>query len=109
MDKESIIKTNEKFGGKLIRKNSLDYAVERANEEKNFYRKLAYLTRSMTSDHSFLDGNKRTAITIILSEFEEQEIRVNKIMLEKTILNLAKTGEGNIQIIERRLRRCSRK
>jgi len=107
--KEQIVRTNAIYGGKPSKQNSLDYAVERANNEKNFYRRLAYLVRSMTSDHSFIDGNKRTAITIVLTEFEEEGIKVNQKMLEKTIVNLAKTGEGDIKIIERRLRRCSRK
>jgi len=106
---KQIIRTNAVYGGKVNLNNSLTYAVDRANNERNFYRKLAYLIRSMTSDHSFSDGNKRTAITIILSEFKVKNIKVNKIMLEKTIRDLSKTGEGNINIIERRLRRCSKK
>lgn len=109
ISREQIIRTNAVYGGKLRHSDSLDYAVEKANEEKNFYRKLAYLVRSMTSDHSFVDGNKRTAITIVLSEFEEEGIKVNERMVTNTIINLSKTGEGNINKIERKLRRCSRK
>jgi prophage maintenance system killer protein len=104
-----IIRTNAIYGGRPIAGDSLDYAIEKANEEKNFYKKLAYLVRSMTSDHTFIDGNKRTAITIVLAEFEEEGINVNEKMLTKTIINLASTGEGNLNIIERKLRRCSRK
>ena len=109
VSKEQIIRTNAVYGGRPRTPNSLDYAVEKANEEKNFYKRLAYLVRSMTSDHSFVDGNKRTAITIVLSEFEEEGIKVNEKMLENTIVSLSRTGEGDIKIIERRLRRCSRK
>ncbi|MFA5724390.1 MAG: Fic family protein [Candidatus Pacearchaeota archaeon] len=104
-----IIRTNAVYGGKPRANDSLDYAIEKANEEKNFYRKLAYLVRSMTSNHTFIDGNKRTATTIILSEFAEEGININEKMLTNTIINLAKTGEGDINIIERKLRRCSRK
>jgi len=107
--KDQLIRTNAVYGGRPSKSNSLEYAVERANNEKNFYKKLAYLVRSMTSDHSFVDGNKRTAITIVLTEFEEEGIIVDEKMLEKTIVNLAKINEGDINIIERRLRRCSRK
>jgi prophage maintenance system killer protein len=109
IDKDKIIRTNAVYGGKLSPSNSIDYAIEQANNEKNFYRKLAYVVRSMTSDHSFIDGNKRTAITMILTEFQEKGIKVDKFMLEKVIVDLARTGEGDINKIERKLRRCSRK
>jgi death-on-curing family protein len=107
--KEQIIRTNAVFGGKLRISNQLGYAVERANKEKNFYRKLAYLVRAMTSDHSFIDGNKRTSLVLVLTEFAENGIKVDENRLRKTIVYLAKTGEGNINIIERRLRKCSKK
>jgi death-on-curing family protein len=109
ISREQILKTNAVYGGTIKKGDSLDYAIEKANNENNFYRKLAYLVRSMTSDHSFIDGNKRTAITIVLTEFEEEEIKVDENKLQRTIVNLAKTGEGNINIIERRLRKCSKK
>jgi death-on-curing family protein len=107
--KEKIIATNRAYGGHEFPHNSLDYSIERANEERNFYKKLAHLVRSMTSNHSFTDGNKRTAMTIVLTEFQEEGIKCDKNRLVKTLVELAKTGEGDISIIERRLRRCSRK
>lgn len=107
--KEQIVRTNAVYGGRPYPHNSLSYAIEKSNEEKRFYKKLAYLVRSMTSDHNFTDGNKRTAITIVLTEFKEEGIKVNEMMLRSTIVNLAKTGEGDLNKIERRLRRCSRK
>jgi death-on-curing family protein len=112
MDKitrEQIIRTNAVYGGSKRFSDNLEYSVDKANNEKNFYRKLAYIVRSLTSEHPFTDGNKRTAITIVLTEFEEEGISVNEKMLVKTIVNLAKTNEGNINKIERKLRRCSRK
>jgi len=107
--KEQIVKTNAVYGGRPRPSNSLDYSVERANEEKKFFKKLSYLVRSMTSDHSFIDGNKRTAITIVLTEFQEEGIKVDKYALQRTMVNLSKTGEGDLNKIERKLRRCTRK
>jgi len=112
MDKitrKQIVRTNSVYGGTPIIGDSLDYAIEKANEEKRFYKKLSYLVRSMTSDHNFTDGNKRTAITIVLTEFQEEGIKVDEMMLRNRIVNLAKTGEGDLNKIERKLRRCSRK
>jgi len=107
--KDQLVRTNAVYGGKLRQSNSLDYAVERANSEKNSYKRLAYLVRSMTSDHSFIDGNKRTAITVVLCEFENEGIKVNEKALTRTMIDLAKTGEGDITKIVVKLRRCSRR
>ena len=107
--KQRLVRTNAVYGGHPRIANPLDYAVDRANDEKNFYRKLSYIVRSMTSDHSFVDGNKRTALTVVMTEFQQEGIKVNKYMLTKTIVNLSKTGEGDILKIERKLRRCTRK
>lgn len=89
--------------------SSLEHAVDRAENEKNIYRRLAFLTRAMTADHAFWDGNKRTAITIITTEFSLNNINVDKRKLVRTIVALADSGEGNVNIIERRLRKCSKK
>ncbi len=104
-----LIRTNAVFGGKPKLANALSYAVSRANNEKTFFRKLAFLVRSMTSDHSFIDGNKRTALTIVLSELRAKGFKVDRKKLIKTIRGLAMTGEGNITKIERKLRKCTKK
>lgn len=109
IDKEQIVRVNRVYGGHEYPHSDLDYAVERANYEKNFYKRLAYLVRSMTSNHNFTDGNKRTAMTIVLTEFENEGMSCDKYALSRTLVELAKTGEGDINKIERKLRKCSRK
>lgn len=104
-----LIRTNKVFGGSLKSKNSLDYGVERANEEKNVYRKLSYIVRSMTSDHAFWDGNKRTAIVSVLSEFEDEGIKCDERKLTVLMVKLAKENTSDINKIEKELRRCSRR
>lgn len=107
--KQSLIHTNRVFGGSPSRNNSLSYAVLRANNEKNTYRKIAFLVRNMTSDHAFVDGNKRTSATVVLSEFRRRGIKCDRRKLARTLVLLSRSGEGDINKIERSLRRCSRK
>jgi len=106
---DKIINVNRIFGGTLKDKNAIEFAIEEANKQKNVYKKLSYLIRSLTSDHAFWDGNKRTAITIILDSFSENNIKYDPNRLVNTIISLAETGEGNLNKIEERLRKCSRK
>lgn len=109
IDIDKIINANKVFKGSLKSKNALEYGIEQANLQKNVFKKLAYMVRSMTSEHAFWDGNKRTALIIIVSELEPLGFKVDIKRLENTLINLAKTGEGNISVIERRLRKCMKK
>ena len=109
METDKIIKTNSIFGGTIKSRNALDYAVEQANMQKNVFRQLALVVRSMTSEHAFWDGNKRTSLTIILSELQNLGVMCNKQKLESTLIKLSASGEGDLEIIERRLRKCIKK
>ena len=100
---------NRVFGGRLANKSNLDFEVEMASKQKKHIRKAAHLTRAMTSGHAFSDGNKRTAIVAVTSEFHKAGLKVDKKKLVKAMINLSKTGEGSIIKIERKLRRCTRK
>ena len=110
LDKEDLIRINKGFGGLLRNDASIDFALEQQENTKlGEYKKLAYLIRAILVDHPFSDGNKRTAITIVLTEFQEEGIKVDKYALQRTMVNLSKTGEGDLNKIERKLRRCTRK
>lgn len=107
--KKRLIDANRVFGGKLINKSNLDFEIEMAKRQKRHLKKAAHITRAMTSGHSFSDGNKRTAIVAVTSEFYNAGLKADKKKLVKAMINLAKTGEGSIPKIERKLRRCTRK
>jgi len=105
-----LIKINLKHGGSIINKSNLDYAVERANNEKNLYRSNAYLIRGIVVGHPFFDGNKSTASEIVLKRFEKQKIKCNEERFSKGIIKIAKLNESNINKITRRLMRwCTKK
>lgn len=104
-----IIKINKSFGGHLVNKSNLQYEINRANKQKNIFKSNAHIIRAMTSGHSFYDGNKRTAITIISRRFSQNKIKCDKQKLTKGIVIIAKQDINSINKIERRLRQWCKK
>lgn len=107
--RKKLIDANKVFGGSLANKSNLDFEVDMASKQKKPFRKAAHLTRAMTSGHSFTDGNKRTAIIAVTSEFADAGLKVDKKKIVRTMIKLSKTSEGDLNKIERRLRKCTRK
>ncbi len=107
--KKRIININKRLGGKLKRSGSLDFACDRIRNEKNPYKRNAYLIRAIVVDHPFSDFSKSTAIDITLKEFKKKGIRCKEESYLKGILNIAKTGESDIDKIERKLRKWCKK
>jgi len=57
--------------GELTNPGALDYAVDRVRDKKDWLIELSYLVRSLLIDHAFKEGNKRTALALILVYFED--------------------------------------
>lgn len=108
INKNRIIRTNKVFGGNPYNLSNLDFDIEMANRQKNIYKQLAHVTRSMTSGHAFSDGNKRTAGVVIKSELFNKGIKIDNRKLAKTLVKLAKLKENRINMIERRIRRLKK-
>jgi prophage maintenance system killer protein len=109
INKQKLINTNKIFGERVANESSLDFDVDMANKQKNIFRQLAYATRAMTSSHAFSNANKRTALVMIKSELADVGIRCDQKKIAKSLVRLATTGEGRINIIERRIRASCRK
>ena len=110
INKARIIKINKKLGGNLSRNGSLDYALDRAKHEKrNPYKKVAYLIRAIIVDHPFIDGNKRTALEVVIRELYKDKIECDIKKLTKAIVKIAKNNINQIMKIERMLRKCCQK
>ena len=107
--KKKLISANRVFGGTLINKGNLDFELDIVSKEKKSFKRISHLTRAMTSGHSFSDGNKRTAMVAITSEMHDVGFKADKRKLVRTMIKLSKTAEGDLKIIERSLRRCTRK
>lgn len=110
INKKEIIKINKKLGGNLSRNGSLDFALDRIKDEKrNVFKKVAYLVRAIIVDHPFSDGNKRTALEIIIKELNKKDIKCDIKKLTKAIVKIAKRNIHQIIKIERMLRKCCQK
>ena len=110
INKDEIVTINKRLGGNLSRDGSLDFAIDLANREKrNPYKKLAYLVRAIIVDHPFSDGNKRTALEMVVKEFYEYEIECDTKKLAKAITKIAKNNIHERIKIERMLRKCCQK
>lgn len=106
---QDLIRKNKEFGGCLINKSNLEYAIEKSNKEKEIYKSNAYLVRGIIVNHPFLDGNKRTTSDIIMRRFEKEGIRCDEKQLVKGIVNIAKKNIGDINKISNRLRKWCKK
>ena len=100
---DNIIKTNRRHGGALVNRSNLDFAVQSANKEKNIYKSNAHLIRGIVVNHPFLDGNKSTVSEVVLKRFAKRGIKCNKKLFEQGIVDIARSNEGDINKIKRRL------
>jgi len=106
---KDIIRKNKQLGGSLLNKSNLEFDIEMANKEKNIYRSNAYIVRAMTSGHSFLDANKRTASVVLVKRFGEQGIKLDEKKLSKGLVNITKSNVSNIDKIAGRIKRWKKK
>lgn len=101
---EDLLRINKGFGGNLIKKSSLEYAVDKLTDEKlGLYAKLAYLFRAILVDHPFSDGNKRTAMFFAFFFADEHGKAIDREILAHQILSIAKNNITDIRKIKRRL------
>jgi death-on-curing family protein len=106
LSKEEIVRIASGFGGVLRNPSSLDFALEKQEEKKlGEYKKLAYLLRAILVDHPFSDGNKKTAMYVVLS-FAEQFGKVisDRELVQEQILSIARKNVTSIRAIEERIK-----
>ena len=103
--KNELIEINLGQGGNLINSNSLDFAIQSANETGNIYKSCSFLIRALAVFHPFTDGNKRTAVFVCINELGD----CGKEKLSRLIVKIAKNNIVEINKIEKMLRRCYQK
>lgn len=98
INKKDLIRVNQEIGasGKLTNESSLDYALSITKHRKSWLYALAHLVRSLLVDHVFEDGNKRTALALILSYFEEKGVRYDRNRMPLVIHKIAKRNINNV-------------
>lgn len=99
-----FLRINKGFGGNLIKKSSLEYAVDKLKDRKlGLYTRMAYLFRAILVDHPFSDGNKRTAMFFAFFFADEHGKIVDRDILAHQIMSIAKNNIIDIRKIKRRL------
>ena len=103
--KEDIVRIGKGFGGILRNDASIDFALEKQNDSKlGDYKKLAYLIRAIVIDHSFTDGNKKTAAFIVFAFAEQFNKQVDLEIIKEQIISIASKNVNSIRAIEERLK-----
>lgn len=100
-----IVDINKIFADGKIVNNSIYYAIGK----KSVRDKISHILRALIVDHTFADGNKRTAFMVALLIFGRNHINVYKDTLLNTIVNIARNNITDINEINRMVGRCIKK
>ena len=104
ISKEDLLRINKGFGGGLRNDSSLDFAFDKQEDKKlGPSKKLAYLLRAILVDHPFTDGNKRTAMFVVLAFAKEYNKKVDRELLLHQVVSIAKKNITDIRLISDRL------
>ena len=106
LNKKDLIGINQQIGsnGKLHNEDSLDFTLSIIKQNKNWLYELSYITRSLLVDHCFEDGNKRTAIVVIVTYFENNNLDYDKDKLTKIVWGIAKKNITDINKLMRMIK-----
>lgn len=106
INKKDIIAINIELGetGEFNNEGSLEFALHIIKHKKSWLYELSYLVRSILVDHAFRDGNKRTALALVLLYFEDKGIECDKERIVKTIHSISKKNINDINKIERMIK-----
>ena len=109
LTKEDIIKINQEFDkGNIINENSLNFALSYAKDSKDWLKQLAFLTRAISLDHIFEEGNKRTVSALIITTLEDKKIAYDPYKIDKMIIKIIKVNITDITLIGRLIKDATR-
>jgi len=106
LDKEQIRQLNEMYGGNVRNDAEIETALA-MGRGKTVYRKIAYLWRAILVGHPFVDGNKRTALTVAFTLLEKCHVEPSeekRIVMVQSVSRIARENIGDIGRIERMVR-----
>lgn len=96
INKKDVIRINQEIGatGELHNESSLDFTLSTLKQKKSWLYELSSLIRCILVDHIFIDGNKRTALALILTYIDYKNIECDK---QKMVLIVYKIAKKNIK------------
>jgi len=106
INKKDVIRINQEIGssGELRNKSSLEFALDIAKERKSWLYELSYIVRSILVDHVFADGNKRTALALIITYFDLKELEYDRDKAVRIVYYIAKNNITDINKIMRTIK-----
>ncbi|MBS3100640.1 Fic family protein [Candidatus Woesearchaeota archaeon] len=106
LNKKDLIGINQQVGsnGKFHNEDSIDFALSIAKQNKSWLYELSYIVRGLLVDHCFEDGNKRTAIIVIITYFDDNNMDYDKDKLTKTVWNISKKNIADINKLMRMIK-----
>lgn len=106
LNKKDLIGINQEIGGngRFHNEDSIDFALSIVKQNKSWLYELSYIVRSLLVDHCFEDGNKRTAIIVVIAYFENNNLSCDKDKLIKIIWNIAKKNISDINKLMRMIK-----
>ncbi len=107
MKLSDLIEINKVFSdGKMLNKSNVEFTLTNIEKNKDWQSNLTYLVTAIICGHTFLDGNKRTATSLILYFFNKNNVLYNKDLIVKAVINIAKMKKPNFIKIQREINKC---
>jgi len=105
---EDIVNINKKFdSGRVVNKGSMNFVISNIKNTKLWTTQLAYILRGLLIDHLFEEGNKRTALAIMLTYFEANNKAYDIYKTEKVITTIILKNIDSIEKIRRLIKDVS--
>lgn len=102
LSQTDLIEINKLFDkGVVVNKSSLDFALSATRTTKDWITQLAYLLRAVVVDHTFKDGNKRTAAAVFIAYCKAHKKAYDIYKVDRIIRDLIKKKITDIPKIRR--------
>ncbi len=88
----------------MINESNLDFAVSAQKQTKDSLSQLAYVVRALLVGHAFEDFNKRTAVAVMVTTFEELKLAYDPYAVDNLVTRIAKKRIRNVKTIRSMIR-----
>jgi len=105
INKNDLIEVNKRFdNGNIVNMSSLEFILSTLKHSKDWVTQLAYILRGILIDHIFEEGNKRTALAVMLVYFEANKKAYDIYKTEKIITEIILKNIKDINKIRRMIK-----
>jgi len=105
INKNDLVEVNKRFdNGNIVNMGSLEFILSTLKHSKDWVTQLAYILRGILIDHIFEEGNKRTALAVMLVYFEANKKAYDVYKAEKIITEILLKNIKDINKIRRMIK-----